>query len=155
MLRLKSILPPDQVRMEGLAARLKLSRAEAARLQGWAATMPVHHATSDAAFAKVAYRADEAGLEDRLRLALAGARVRAAQEEPALLEAGGYSRLLRLLNSREKPKFPIGGSDLLERGARPGKQLGEALTSLEEMWVDSGFKIGRDALLERAAEIIK
>ena len=155
MLRLQSILPPDQVRMEGLAVRLKLSKAEAARLQGWAATTPVHHATSDAAFAKVVYRADDAGLEDRLRLALASARVRAAGEENALMEAGGYGRLLQFLQSWEKPKFPIGGSDLLERGAKPGKQLGEMLASLEGVWLDSGFTLGRDALLERAAEIIK
>ena len=155
MLRLQSILPPDQVRMAGLAARLKLSKAEAARLDGWSATMPLHYATGEAAFAKTAYRADRQGLEDRLRLALAAARERAAEDEKALMEAGGYGRLLRLAVNWNKPVFPIRGNDLVERGLTPGRHLGDVLKALEDVWVESGFMIDRDALLERAAEMEK
>ena len=155
MLRLQSIVPPDAARMEQMGGRLRMSKAESNRMTGWAATKPVHHTTSDTALAKIAYRNDRQGLEDRLRLALASARSRASQEDGALTEAGGYGRLLRFLEGWTLPKFPLDGADLMEMGAERGKSLGDTLKALEDQWVDSGFKLDRDALLERAAKMVK
>ena len=155
VLRLESLLPPDAARMEALAKRLRLSNAEAARLASWANTQAVHHATGDAAFAKIAFRGDRQGLEDRLKLALAAARARAAQEDATLLEAGGFSRLLRFLQGWERPVFPLKGSDLVALGAKQDKQLGERLKALETGWIESGFRESRDALLAEAARMIE
>ena len=47
------------------------------------------------------------------------------------------------------PDFPIGGDDLLEAGFAQGPELGKALRRIEAEWVHSGFKLGRDDLLER------
>src|SRR6478735_12103738 len=50
LLRLAAIVPPDPVRLEELAARLKFSNAEAAFLKAWATSAPVNDEVSSAAF---------------------------------------------------------------------------------------------------------
>jgi poly(A) polymerase len=152
--RLEAIVPPDAVRMKELGRRLKLSRAEADRLVGWALAEPVAAATSDAAFSRRLYRGDLRAIEDRLRLAFASARGRAAKDDGALVEAGSYSRLLGFLEKWRRPVFPITGQDLRELGLKQGKALGSLLAELESEWVESGFKPDRDALMARAAEKI-
>lgn len=153
LLRLEAILPPDAPRMQGLGKRLRLSNAEADRLFAWAGTTPVGPQTSDMAFAKIIYRGNAEGLSDRLRLALAAARFKAADDSAALVDAGGYARLLRFLDSWERPSFPVRGNDLKATGAVAGKALGDRLKALENEWVETGFTLGRDALLERAAQL--
>jgi poly(A) polymerase len=128
---------------------LRLSNAEAERLQRWALTPPLSAQTSEAAFAKMLYRGDQQGLADRLKLALSSARASAS-----LVDAGGYSRLLRFMDSWERPTFPISGKDLMEQGAKPGKALGDALKAVEGEWVDGGFKAERGALLARATQLL-
>lgn len=154
LLRLEAIVPPDEPRMVALSQRLKFSRAEAERLRQWASAIVPQAQTSDRDFAKFLYRAEGKAVEDRLRLALASARSRAVSDAEALSQAAGYSRLLDILAKWEKPRFPLGGDDLTALGAKPGKKLGEILGKLEAEWVDSGFATTRDALLERAAQMI-
>lgn len=55
------------------------------------------------------------------------------------------------LQSLEVPRFPLSGADLVRLGMRPGKALGEELDRLEQLWIESGFTLDRDALLSRAA----
>ncbi|MEX4009129.1 CCA tRNA nucleotidyltransferase [Neoaquamicrobium sediminum] len=152
MLRLAAIIPPDEARVSAMAERLKMSNAEAQRLGAWAGASPVHHATSEAAMAKVAYRGDVGGLRDRLRLALASARARAAQDDGALIEAGGNARLLRFLDAWQRPVFPLKGSDLTALGIQPGPGVGVTLRTLEDAWIDSGFSLDREKLIDRARD---
>ena len=155
MLRLEAIVPPDAARMVAMAERLRMSKAEAARLSAWAMTPPVAHSASEAALAKIAYRGDRQAVDDRLRLGLASARARAGQESAALAEAGGYLRLLRFLDGWERPVFPVKGSDLAGLGMNAGPGMGRTLTALETEWVDGGFRASRDALIARAAELAR
>ncbi|TWG61112.1 MULTISPECIES: CCA tRNA nucleotidyltransferase [unclassified Aminobacter] len=154
MLRLASLLPPVQEKLEAMAERLRMSKAEAAKLTSWAAAGSASHTTSELALSKQLYLGDVCGTAYRLKLALAAARARAQQEDAALVEAGGYSRQLKFLDGWTKPAFPINGGDLLKLGAAPGKAMGESLKALEKEWMDSGFRMERDALLARAAELI-
>jgi tRNA nucleotidyltransferase/poly(A) polymerase len=71
-----------------------------------------------------------------------------------MLEAGGFSRLLKFAESWKAPEFPLKGGDLLTMGAKAGPNVGQLLKSLENEWVDSGFALERGALLERAAQIL-
>lgn len=156
LLLLESIVPPDAARMAAMAARLKMSRAEAARLSAWAMTQPIPHSTGEAALARIAYCGDRQAMEDRLRLGLAAARARAAQDDAAALaEAGGYLRLLRFLDGWVRPVFPLGGADLAALGVPAGPRMGEMLAALEAAWVDGGFREDRNALLARAAASAK
>jgi tRNA nucleotidyltransferase/poly(A) polymerase len=154
LLRLEAILPPDPARMKELAGRLKFSNAEADRLIGWALAEPVSATTSDAAMGRLLYRGNVGAIEDRLRLAFASARARAVATDEALVEAGGYSRLLGYLEKWERPIFPVTGEDLRRLGMKQGKGLGGLLAELEAEWIEIGFTLGRDALLARAAESI-
>ena len=97
------------------------------------------------------YRGDPQGMRDRLRLALATARGKAVQETAALIEAGGYARLLAFLDAWARPVLPVRAADLKEIGASEGPALGKLLRTVEDAWIGSGFSLDRDALLERAA----
>ena len=155
LLRLEAIVPPDVARMKTLAERLKFSTAEADRLRYWALATVVEPKTTEGELAKRLYRGDRQGFVDRLRLSLAAARARAVEDNAALLEAGGLSRLLGFALKWEKPLFPLKGADLTKLGATPGPKLGEILKNLEAEWVEAGFAPDRGALLERAVEALK
>jgi poly(A) polymerase len=153
MLRLEAVVPPDASRMRGLAERLRLSGAEAERLQKWAACPPLPPAATDAQAARHLYREDRQATLDRLRLALASARRRALEDDGSLIEAAGLLRLLRFSEKWRKPVFPLKGSDLKAQGVKPGPELGARLRRLEEEWIVSGFRLDRVALLERARNL--
>ena len=81
--------------------------------------------------------------------------MRAVEDNDALLEAGGFSRLLAFALKWEKPVFPLKGADLTALGATPGPKLGEILKNLETEWIEAGFAPDRGALLERAAKALE
>lgn len=54
------------------------------------------------------------------------------------------------LQSLEVPRFPLSGADLVRLGMRPGKALGAELDRLEQLWIESGFTLDRDAILSHA-----
>ncbi|KRB19172.1 MULTISPECIES: CCA tRNA nucleotidyltransferase [Mesorhizobium] len=154
LLRLEALVPPDAARMQTLAERLRFSTDEAHRLRYWTLTTAVEPKITEGELAKRLYRGDRKGFVDRLRLSLAAARVRAVENNDALLEAGGFSRLLAFALKWEKPVFPLKGADLTALGATPGPKLGEILKNLEAEWIDAGFAPDRGALLERAAQAL-
>lgn len=154
LLRLAAIVPPDAGRTEALAERLKLSNAERERLSAWAASPVMRPDMSERSFAQTLYAGDRQGLVDRLRLALSAARQRAEQDDKALVEAGGYARLLKITDGWERPVFPVKGTDLIKLGMASGTKLGETLKALEAEWIGSGFQAERGALLKRAAEML-
>lgn len=153
LLRLEAIVPPDAARIAGLAQRLKMSRSETARLSAWAMSEAIPATTSEAALARLAYRGDRQAIEDRLRLALAGARVQAGENMEAMKQAGAYMRLLHFLESWEKPVFPLKGSDLATLGMDAGPKMGELLARLEDEWIADAFRLTREKLLARAVQL--
>ncbi|MDG4898375.1 MAG: CCA tRNA nucleotidyltransferase [Mesorhizobium sp.] len=155
ILRLEAIVPPDAARMKTLGERLRLSNDEAARLRHWALTIAPDAKTTETELAKKLYYGDRGGYLDRIRLALAAARTRAFEDNQAMMEAGGLSRLLNFTLKWSKPVFPIKGADLTGLGASPGPKLGATLKNLEREWVGSGFTLERGALMERAAQALE
>jgi len=151
MLRLEAIVPPDAERMAALADRLKLSKAESARLAEWSLAKAIAPDTTEGALARLLYRGDRQALADRLTLDLAAARARAVTHTEDLVKAGGYARLLKFLDRWSKPAFPLRGADVLALGAKPGPQMGALLAHLELDWIESGFALDREELLSRAA----
>ena len=142
--------------MQALAERLKLSKAEAERLQLWALAPTIEPDSERRGTGKKALsRRIGRPIVDRLRLSLASARARAAEDNDALIEAGGYSRLLTFAEKWKKPKFPLKGADLSgDRRALPGPKLGKLLKQLEEEWIESGFQArSRRAARARRASI--
>ncbi|TPO00713.1 CCA tRNA nucleotidyltransferase [Mesorhizobium sp. B1-1-5] len=154
VLRLEAIVPPDAVRMKTLGERLRLSNDEAGRLRHWAVTIAPDAKVTETELAKKLYYGDRNGYVDRIRLALAAARTRAVEDNQAMMEAGGFLRLLNFTLRWEKPVFPIKGADLTAFGASPGPKLGATLKNLEKEWVGSGFTLERGVLMERAAQAL-
>jgi poly(A) polymerase len=152
LLRLEAIVPPDAGRMRAMAERLKLSKAEAGRLEEWAQAPKIEPRRTESELAKKLYRSGRQPMLDRLRLALASARARAAESNDAMIEAGGYARQLKFAGGWEIPKFPLKGADLEAIGVAPGPEMGKLLKRLEEEWVESNFTLDRGALVERAAK---
>ena len=151
MLRLEAIVPPDAKRMQVLAERLRLSNVEAERLKLWALAPKIEPGSSESDLARKLYRCGRQPIVDRLRLALASARARASESNDALVEAGGYSRLLKFAAKWTATKFPLKGADLQAIGVAAGPEMGKLLKRLEEEWVEADFRLDSGALLERAA----
>lgn len=149
--RLQAIVPPDPVRMKALGDRLRFSGAEAARMTLWAMAETVPAGTEDRELRARLYFGDRQAIEDRLALSWSSARSRAEADQSALFEAAGFARLMKQATGWEAPRFPISGTDLKSLGLSSGPDLGRLLRALEEEWVSTGFSVGRDALLERAA----
>jgi len=149
ILRLASIVPPDAMRMDEMAARLRLSNVEGERLKGWALASLVKPDTSEAVFARQLYSGNVQGMTDRLRLALAGARAKAVTDTGEMIAAGGYGRLLKFAEKWQRPVFPVGGEDLKRLDVAAGPAMGVALKALETAWIESGFTLSREDLLAR------
>jgi poly(A) polymerase len=147
LLRLMAVIPPRRDRVEELAARLKLSTAERERLEHWARAALPFHELDNHLFARDLYRANAAGLVDRLKLALADARSKAVQDDSEMMRAAGYSRLLEFAENWERPVFPVSGSDLIAAGMESGPEIGVRLKELEQKWVESGFSLPKSELL--------
>ncbi len=142
LFRLEAILPPHRARVDSLAERLRLSRAEMARLLAWVDAPEPDPAMSEADFAKTLYWAGRQGLRDRIRHALAREIDKGHAEAVEKLR-----RLLAFTEAWTKPVFPVSGKDLVARGLEPGPDVGRRLKELEERWVESGFALSRAELL--------
>jgi tRNA nucleotidyltransferase/poly(A) polymerase len=142
LLRLEAIMPPHRARIDSLAGRLRLSRAEEARLLEWATAPEPDPSWSEAELAKRLYRLGTRGLRDRLMLAQA--REREAGNETT---AAALKRQIAFTAGWQRPVFPLKGADLLASGMAPGPQVGRLLKELEQRWIDSGFALSRPELL--------
>jgi len=149
LLRLAAIVPPDRERLKALAERLRLSKAEAAVLDGWAAAPEIAPKLAETAFDRLLYRNGPKGLSMRLRLSLASARARGLGDADALALAGLCQRLLARAEKWQKPTFPLTGADVLAAGVSAGPAVGTILERIEEEWVGGNFNDDRARLLAR------
>ncbi|OLP57197.1 poly(A) polymerase [Rhizobium rhizosphaerae] len=149
LLRLAAMLPPDAERIAALCQRLKLSKAETARLTRWAACLPIPDGTAESALDRRLYREGPDGAIMRLRLDLALAHSKRETETAALPRIAALQRLLARAERFEKPRFPLSGADVLAAGLAAGPKVGELLAGLEEAWVAENFAADRKTLLAR------
>lgn len=111
--RLAALLPRDAGLLERIAARLRLSTAEAKRLAAMAAPLGVDLLAE-------AWRAGAASVVDRLLLAGRASEVAGV---------AGWAR----------PKLPASGKDLIARGVPPGPAVSTKLAAFERAWVAAEF----------------
>ncbi|WFR94211.1 CCA tRNA nucleotidyltransferase [Rhizobium tumorigenes] len=154
LLRLASIVPPDADRLAKLAIRLRLSKAEAARLATWAAAPVVDDEISDAAFQRLLYGHGAEGIRTRLKLALAVARGKAEGDFAEMARTARIGKLLDRAGGWQKPVFPVSGADALKAGIAAGPRVGEVLGDLERQWVDENFATDKATLLSRLREMV-
>jgi poly(A) polymerase len=149
MLRLAAIVPPDVDRLEALAKRLRLSNADALKLERWASTPMPPDEVTDVGFTRLLYRNGKDGMIARLKLALSSARMAAESDPMAMRKSARLSQLLSTAESYAKPVFPLSGQDVIAAGVASGRRVGELLKVVEDFWVARNFVPERDALLEQ------
>ncbi len=142
LFRLEAIMPPHRARIDALAERLRLSRAEATRLHAWADAPEADPAQTEALLARTIYRSGRQGVEDRNRHALARESEAGNAQAVATLRAQAA-----FLENWRPPVFPLSGSDLVAAGMQPGPDVGKRLRELETRWIESGFSLSREQLL--------
>jgi poly(A) polymerase len=64
-----------------------------------------------------------------------------------------FRAMLVLSEKWRAPVFPIRGQDIIQRGIKPGKEIGDILRKLEEEWESGGYKDNRQQLLNKLEEI--
>ncbi|XP_033229303.1 CCA tRNA nucleotidyltransferase 1, mitochondrial isoform X2 [Belonocnema kinseyi] len=70
-----------------------------------------------------------------------------------LLKYRGQFDLLKEFENWTLPRFPVGGSMLRSHVSHP-KQIGNLLSALKEIWVDSDFKLTQDELMKEVPRIV-
>jgi poly(A) polymerase len=124
--RLAALLPPSPDVAEGVAARLRLSKAQRARLISASERLG-----SDAEAPMVlAYRIGTAQAIDRLLLLGSDARALAGWEPPA---------------------FPLKGGTIVARGVAAGPAVARIMQTVERRWVEEGFP-GSDRIEQMLSE---
>ena len=140
LLRLMSMSARESLQMALLSARLKMSKAETARLREWAddgAQLSTDMAERDKLAA--IYKSGKAVISDRARLRAAG------EMDP--IQSSRWMSLAGLALDWNIPTFPLSGKDLAEADVPKGPGMGKALKALEALWVRSGFSTEKSQLL--------
>lgn len=136
--RLMAIIRPSEPVVEGLAQRLKLSNLARKRLELWAKCPQPDSELEEQPFRQWLYRQNSQSVEDRLLIAL----TQSDANEAALDEK------LKLVRTYKRPVFPLSGKHLLENGFEEGPTIAPTLRKLEDLWVESGFQMKAEDLLE-------
>ena len=148
LLRLEAMVRPDPEAMLKLADRLRLSRQEKGRLENWS-SVPVGDLLSDRAPCVLYQNGQAAGI-DVLRLKLAALASAGQPDDEDIVAARAR---LEFAEKWEIPTFPLRGRDILNLGVPDGPAVGDILRRLETDWMDGGFALSREVLLERAGDL--
>ncbi len=154
LLRLAAIVPPDAERLEAMAGRLKMSKAETAKLTDWARAPTLPDEVTDVGFDRLLYRHGVEGLVPRLKLALSSSRTAAEDDPVAMRKTARLSVLLQRAQAYTRPVFPLTGADVVAAGVPAGKRVGEVLKLLEDFWVERNFVPDRSVLTDRLQGMI-
>ena len=123
----------------GLARRLRLSRAEAARLEKAREAAAALAAAPGAAAGCRLYRWGEEAFGDALAIAGVG--------------EAAFAAAAAALGAWRRPVFPIAGRDAVAAGVAPGPAVGRLLRAVESWWIAQDFAPDRDACLARLAAL--
>jgi tRNA nucleotidyltransferase/poly(A) polymerase len=128
-----------------LAARLRLSNAEAARLTRLVAVTLVRLDEADGAtLARALYRDGRDGALAAGLFALARAGT----------DGGRAARLAARLKSAEVPVFPLKGGDVVAAGVTPGPEVRCVLRRAETLWLAGGCAADRETLLAHLPALV-
>lgn len=142
LFRLMGMVRPDVETMQTLSKRMSFSKKETKRMIAWADNSAPKHDVLNDDLEKLLYLGNQQGMIDAMKLEVV--HLRGREEDAA---ANAMLNLITHAQSWQKPNFPLQGQDLISRGMEAGPEMGVKLKQLEEAWIESGFKLGRDALL--------
>ena len=148
LLRLAALLPTDRVAVEGIAKKLKLSNAQALRLDDVAgAREKIVSYLSVKEMRKLLYRIGPARFKDRVFLKWA--------EDKKESNAVQWRMLLAVADAWERPKFPLSGREVMLAGVPEGPLVGKILEEVEDWWIDADFIEDEFSLAERLKAVVQ
>ncbi|MGH6853196.1 MAG: CCA tRNA nucleotidyltransferase, partial [Methylocella sp.] len=134
LLRLAALcvkLPEDAAR---LRERLRLSNAEAERLEGAAIALVTLHGLNEPPAP-----GDLRSLLFRHGRQAAGDAIILAQADAFPGRDGEWEQARKFLQETAEPRLPFSGADMIARGVPGGRAIGEALKELQARWIEAGF----------------
>jgi poly(A) polymerase len=129
-----------------LSTRLRLSNAEARRLDSMGHRWWRLGGMDEARARQRLYRLGEDDYRDRLMLAWARSGRDAASPH--------WRELARLPQRWSAPKFPLKAADFIARGVAEGPVLGQALALAEDAWLAADFPLDQSALAALADQTV-
>jgi poly(A) polymerase len=148
MLRLAALLPNDRAIAAAVATKLKLSNAQAQRLEDIAgANEKIVSYLSVKEVRKLLYRIGVAAFKDRVFLKWAGD----AKESNAVQ----WRMLLAVADAWQRPRFPLSGREVMLAGVPEGPLVGKILAEVEDWWVDADFLEDEFSLAERLKAVVQ
>ncbi|MGY3621272.1 CCA tRNA nucleotidyltransferase [Bradyrhizobium sp. USDA 10063] len=129
-----------------VAAKLRLTNAEAKALEAMADRWWQLAGIDEAAARRWLYRLGEAAYLDRLMLAWA----RTSDGR----DIADWRELARLPLRWQAPKFPLKAADFIARGIAEGPALGHVLAQAEQAWLAAEFPLDHAALSALADEAV-
>lgn len=148
LLRLAALLPSDVAVARSVAQRLKLSAANAARLEDIAgAKEKIVSYMSVKEVRKLLYRIGVAPFRDRVFIKWA--------EDPKESNAINWRMLLEVASTWPRPTFPLTGRDVMLAGVPEGPLVGRILSEVEDWWVDADFIEDEFSLAERLKAVVQ
>jgi poly(A) polymerase len=129
-----------------LAMRLRLSNAEAKRLDSMGHRWWRLGGMDEAHAKRRLYRLGEDAYRDRVMLAWARSGDKA--------ESSQWRQLVTLPERFSAPKFPLKAADFIARGIAEGPQLGQVLTLAEDAWLAADFPLDPSSLKALADQAI-
>ena len=138
LLYLFTMYQPDVPFAENLAQRLKFSRKERQKFVSWAEEeVTLNQLLEDKSRLHLAYEYGKEFCLEKLLL------ITARNKEPL----PNFWGLYEAIEHMEVPTFPLRGQDLVDRGVETA-QIGRILKEREQAWINSGFRLSKEELLE-------
>ncbi len=148
LLRLAALLEHDKVLADRVADRWKLSNEARGRLEDLAgASEKIVSYLSIREARKLLYQLGVRPFKDRVFLKWA--------EDAKLSNAVQWRALLALADAWQRPRFPLGGRDVMLAGVPKGPLVGRVLAEVEEWWIDSDFTDDEFSLVERLKAVVQ
>ena len=152
--RLTALIQPDRQEASQIATRLRLSRAETARLDelsasrgGSSAGMP------DLALRRSLYTLGRDVFRDLILLDWADQIARA----PAVAATNikDWKKTWDATSAWTAPEFPLTGDDVMAAGAQEGPDVGEILHEIEQWWIEQAFRPNHEECVDRLRIVMR
>ena len=144
MRRLFVLYQPDEELAENLAARLHLTRKQRESFVRWAAVKVPGEAFLDTdSRLKLIYKYGKEFCRDKMLL----------QSALEMKNIPNLHARLQEIEDAVVPIFPIRGKDVIAAGISDNRKIGATLDNLEQLWLESNFRLTREELLNKVSEI--
>jgi poly(A) polymerase len=148
LLRLAALLPNEISVARAVAVKLKLSNAQALRLEDIAgAKEKIVSYLSVKEVRKLLYRIGIGPFKDRIFLKWA--------DDTKATNAVQWRMLLAVADAWERPRFPLSGREVMLAGVPEGPLVGKILAEVEDWWVDADFIEDEFSLAERLKAVVQ